>query len=251
LNIQYVLHDDQIYVIEVNPRSSRTVPYLSKVTGISMVNIATQVIMGKSLRELGFENGVGENPDFVAVKVPVFSFAKLLEVDTSLGPEMKSTGEVMGVDYTYAKALYKALVAAGSQVEPHGNLLVTVADKDKLEALEITRRFAALGYHIYATGGTAAYLKKHGLEVGLVGKLQEGSQEIVELIKNGKLGLVINTITRGKQPLSDGFIIRRAAVDHGVPCLTSLDTAGAILQVLESRGPVLVPLQSYIPKGGR
>ncbi len=250
LNIQYVLYEEQIYVIEVNPRSSRTVPYLSKITGVPMVNIATKVIMGQSLKEMGFKSGVGPSPQFVAVKAPVFSFAKLLEVDTSLGPEMKSTGEVMGIDSTYAKALYKALVSAGSQVEPHGNLLITVADKDKNEAVAISRRFAALGYHLYATGGTARYLREHGLQVQSVQKIQEGSQEIVEMIKKGVLGLVINTLTRGKRPESDGFLIRRSAVDHGVPCLTSLDTAGAILHVLESKSPPLMPLQSYVPEEG-
>ncbi len=250
LNIQYVLYEEQIYVIEVNPRSSRTVPYLSKITGVPMVNIATQVIMGKTLKEMGFRSGVGPSPQFVAVKAPVFSFAKLLEVDTSLGPEMKSTGEVMGIDSTYAKALYKALVSSGSQVEPYGNLLITVADKDKNEAVAVSRRFAALGYHLYATGGTARYLREHGLQVQSVQKIQEGSQEIVEMIKKGSLGLVINTLTRGKRPESDGFLIRRSAVDHGVPCLTSLDTAGAILHVLESKSPPIMPLQAYVPEEG-
>jgi len=250
LNIQYVLYEDEIYVIEVNPRSSRTVPYLSKITGVPMVNIATKVIMGQSLKDLGFASGVGPFPNFVAVKAPVFSFAKLLEVDTSLGPEMKSTGEVMGIDSTYATALYKALVAAGCQVQPYGNLLVTVADKDKAEALGVSRRFAALGYRLYATDGTADYFKAHGLEAIPVQKLQDGSHDIVEMIKSGKLGMVINTLTRGKRPESDGFMIRRAAVDHGVVCLTSLDTAGAILHVLESKSPPLIPLQAYVPEEG-
>ncbi|HEX3014947.1 MAG TPA: carbamoyl-phosphate synthase large subunit, partial [Desulfobacteria bacterium] len=249
LNIQYVLHEDQVYVIEVNPRSSRTVPYLSKVTGIPMVNLATKVIMGKRLADLGFTSGVAPRPEFVAVKAPVFSFAKLLEVDTSLGPEMKSTGEVMGVDHTYAKALYKALVATGNALEPTGNLLFTVADKDKEEALAIARRFVRLGYHLFATSGTAAYLKKFGLNVERVKKLQEGSEEIIELIKSGKANLVVNTITRGKHHESDGFMIRRAAADNGIPCLTSLDTANAILMVLEEKSPPLIPLQCYMPEG--
>ncbi len=249
LNIQYVLHEDQVYVIEVNPRSSRTVPYLSKITGVPMVNLATKVIMGQSLAQLGYQTGIGPKPKFIAVKAPVFSFAKLLDVDTSLGPEMKSTGEVMGIDSTYERALYKALVAAGYQVDAHGNLLITVADKDKAEALDLAARFAQLGYRLFATQGTADFLRQKGSQVAEVGKLQEGNKEITELIRTGKLDLVINTITHGKRPESDGFLIRRAAVENGVACLTSLDTAGALLQVLESKGPALIPLQSYVAQG--
>ncbi|TEB10277.1 carbamoyl-phosphate synthase large subunit [Pelotomaculum propionicicum] len=244
INIQYVLHDDKIYVLEVNPRSSRTVPYLSKITGIPMVNLATRLIMGKTLKELGYSSGLYPESNFIGVKAPVFSFAKLLQVDISLGPEMKSTGEVMGVDKDFKVALYKAMVAAGYMFTKTGTVLATIADRDKKEAIPIIKGLAELGYKILATSGTASALREAGLEVGVVKKVHEGSPHIVDLIRANKINLVINTLTRGKAPERDGFQIRRAAVEYGVPCLTSLDTIRAIMNVLaENR---LVPLQEYL-----
>ena len=244
LNIQYVIHEDEVYVIEVNPRSSRTVPYLSKVTGIPMMEIATEVILGKTIRELGYIPGLAKAKDLVAVKMPVFSFSKLIDVETSLGPEMKSTGEVLGLDKDPNKALYKALIAAGYVIPRRGNVLVTIADKDKEEALPSIKRLKALGFNLVATSGTAQLLRKHGLEVREVNKIKEGSPHVVDVIKKGEIDLVLNTLTKGKIPARDGFRIRRAAVEFNVPCLTSLDLVLAIVQVLESMIRVK-PLQMY------
>ncbi|KJS83735.1 MAG: carbamoyl phosphate synthase large subunit [Peptococcaceae bacterium BICA1-8] len=244
LNIQYVIHEDEVYVIEVNPRSSRTVPFLSKVTGIPMMEIATQVILGKTIRELGYIPGLAKAKDLVAVKMPVFSFSKLIDVETSLGPEMKSTGEVLGLDKDPTKALYKALIAAGYIIPRRGNVLVTIADKDKEEALPSIKRLKALGFNLVATSGTAQLLREHNLEVREVNKIKEGSPHVVDVIKKGEIDLVINTLTRGKIPARDGFRIRRAAVEFNVPCLTSLDLVLAIVQVLESMIRVK-PLQMY------
>lgn len=250
INIQYVLHNDQVYVLEVNPRSSRTVPYLSKITGIQMINIATRIIMGRTLKEMGYGSGLHPESDFVGVKAPVFSFAKLLQVDITLGPEMKSTGEVMGVDRDFKVALYKALVAAGSMFTQKGTVLATIADRDKGEAIPILRKLAELGYGLCATAGTAAAMEEAGLKAEVVKKVREGSPHIVDLIRANKINLVINTLTKGKEPERDGFQIRRAAVEYGVPCLTSLDTTRAILDVLaenrEKDDYRLVPLQEYL-----
>ena len=250
INIQYVLHEDQVYVLEVNPRSSRTVPYMSKITGIPMVNLATKIILGKTLADLGYSGGIYPETKFVGVKVPVFSFGKLLQVDISLGPEMKSTGEVMGMDKNYCIALYKAFVAAGYDFPKHGTILVTVADKDKAETLPIIKGLAGLGYRICATSGTADFLAKEGITVELVNKVHEASPNIIDLIKQNSIHLVINTLTKGKAPERDGFRIRRTAVEHGVPCLTSLDTAQAIYEVLGARKVgediELLPLQEYM-----
>ncbi|MHB1127759.1 MAG: carbamoyl-phosphate synthase large subunit [Bacillota bacterium] len=252
LNIQYVIHQDQVYVIEVNPRSSRTVPFLSKVTGIPMVKVATEAILGRTIIEQGYRPGLHPSSRYIAVKVPVFSFGKLLQVDTSLGPEMKSTGEVIGVDTTLSRALYKGLVAAGYDIPLQGTILATVADKDKDEAVPILAEFARAGYKICATSGTAAALEKAGVEVERVNKIQEGSPHIIDLIRQNRLHLVINTLTRGKMPERDGFQIRRAAVEHGVPCLTSLDTTNALLKVLEwlqqGESFKVIPLQEYLPE---
>lgn len=250
INIQYVLHNDNIYVLEVNPRSSRTVPFLSKITGIPMINIATRIIMGKTLKEMGYANGLYPEGNVVGVKAPVFSFAKLLQVDISLGPEMKSTGEVMGVDRDFKVALFKALVGAGSMFSRKGTVLATIADRDKQEATPILKKLSEMGYGLCATAGTAAALSEAGLEVEAARKVREGSPHIVDLIRANKISLVINTLTKGKAPESDGFQIRRAAVEYGVPCLTSLDTTRAIMDVLaENRDRVdyrLVPLQEYL-----
>jgi carbamoyl-phosphate synthase large subunit len=234
VNIQFVIYRDQVYVIEVNPRSSRTVPFLSKVTNIPMANVATRVIMGQKLADLGYQTGLWPEDKFVSVKVPVFSFAKLRRVDTTLGPEMKSTGEVMGRDVNFAKALYKGLIGAGMKIPPAGNIVVTVADKDKSEAVELMSGFARLGYKIVATGGTAKALEEAGLRVNRVHKLSEGSPNILDLIREGEAQFVVNTLTKGKTPERDGFRIRREAVENGVVCLTSLDTVRALLYMLES-----------------
>ncbi|SDC48633.1 carbamoyl-phosphate synthase large subunit [Candidatus Frackibacter sp. WG12] len=233
VNIQYVVYEGEVYVIEVNPRSSRTIPYLSKVTGVPMVQLATQAMLGKKLPDLGYESGLWPEPDHVAVKAPVFSFSKLMKVDTSLGPEMKSTGEVLGVDYDYAKALYKAFVAADIDIPEDGRILATIADKDKEEAISLIKRFAELGFNIIATKGTAKKLQEAGIEAEAVNKISEGSPHVVDLIREDKIDLVVNTLTKGKEPERDGFKIRRNAVEHGIPCLTSLDTTEAILHVLE------------------
>ncbi|KIL41772.1 carbamoyl phosphate synthase large subunit [Gordoniibacillus kamchatkensis] len=234
VNIQFVIFQDEVYVIEVNPRSSRTVPFLSKVTNIPMANVATRAIMGEKLKDMGYETGLWREDDHVSVKVPVFSFAKLRRVDTTLGPEMKSTGEVMGRDMTYAKALYKGLIGAGMKIPPTGNIIVTVADKDKQEAVELMTGFTRLGYKVVATGGTARALEDAGLRVTHVNKLSEGSPNILDLIRTGEAQIVVNTLTKGKEPERDGFRIRREAVENGVVCLTSLDTVRALLYMLDS-----------------
>jgi carbamoyl-phosphate synthase large subunit len=234
VNIQFVIYKDEVYVIEVNPRSSRTVPFLSKVTKIPMANVATRVIMGQTLKELGYTEGLWPEDEYVSVKVPVFSFAKLRRVDTTLGPEMKSTGEVMGRDITFAKALYKGLVGSGMKIPPTGSMIVTVADSDKKEAIEIVKGFYAMGYDIVATGGTALAFEEAGINVKRVNKLSEGSPNILDLIRNGQAHFVVNTLTKGKTPERDGFRIRREAVENGVVCMTSLDTVRALLHTLEA-----------------
>lgn len=234
VNIQFVIFQDEVYVIEVNPRSSRTVPFLSKVTNIPMANLATQAILGTKLSSLGYENGLWPEDEYVSVKVPVFSFAKLRRVDPTLTPEMKSTGEVMGRDMHYAKALYKGLVGAGMRIPPTGSIIATVSDKDKPEAIEILRGFYELGYNIVATGGTATALEEAGLRVQRVNKLSEGSPNILDLIRENQAHFVVNTLTKGKTPERDGFRIRREAVENGVVCMTSLDTVRALLNMLEA-----------------
>jgi len=234
VNIQYVIYNHKVYVIEVNPRSSRTVPFLSKVTRIPMANVATHVIMGKKLSDLGYENGLWPEDNYVSVKVPVFSFAKLRRVDTTLGPEMKSTGEVMGRDVSYAKALYKGLIGSGMKIPPTGSIIATIADKDKTEAIEILKGFDQLGYKIVATGGTAKVLETAGLRVRTVHKLSEGTPNILDLIRNGEAHFVVNTLTKGKTPERDGFRIRRESVENGVVCMTSLDTVRALQVMLET-----------------
>ncbi|UTR15162.1 carbamoyl-phosphate synthase large subunit [Salipaludibacillus sp. LMS25] len=233
MNIQFVIHHDSVYVLEVNPRSSRTVPFLSKITEINMANLATKAILGKCLKEQGFKTGVLPEPELVSVKVPVFSFAKLRSVDITLGPEMKSTGEVMGRDYTLEKALYKGLVASGMKIPPHGSVLFTLADKDKEEAMVLARRFHRIGYHLLATEGTAERIREEGIPVTVVAKIGEGSPDMLDVINEGKAQFIVNTLTKGKQPARDGFRIRREAVEHGIVCLTSMDTAEALVKVLE------------------
>ncbi len=234
LNIQYVISKGEVYVIEVNPRSSRTVPFLSKITNVPMANLATKVILGHSLESLGYENGLVPEKDGVYVKIPVFSFAKLRGVDITLGPEMKSTGEVMGKDRTLEKALYKGLVASGMNIKGHGSVLLTIANKDKQEAIQIAQRFQNIGFKLIATAGTASAIEEAGIPVTTVGKIGENGKNLIDVIRNGEAQFVINTLTKGKQPERDGFRIRRESVENGVPCLTSLDTAEAILRVIES-----------------
>ena len=238
-NIQFIVdHNDKVYVLEVNPRSSRTVPFLSKITGVPMSYIATQAVLGKSLREQGYEPGYHkEDAHRVFVKAPVFSFAKLRSVDTVLGPEMKSTGEAMGSDINLEKALYKALTAAGIKISVHGNVLLTIADQDKEDILPMARRFAEIGYGIYATRGTANFLRDHGLFVHDAAKIEEEGDHdsVVDIIRNGEVSFVINTMSRNnKKNEDDGFIIRRVAAENNISCMTALDTANALLKVLES-----------------
>ncbi|MEH7075022.1 carbamoyl-phosphate synthase large subunit [Neobacillus drentensis] len=234
LNIQYVLAGEQVYVLEVNPRASRTVPFLSKITNVPMAKIATKAILGISIVEQGYIPGLVTEKEGVFVKVPVFSFAKLKSVDITLGPEMKSTGEVMGKDITLEKALYKGLVASGMTIQKFGTVLFTVADKDKQEALKLAKRFSANGYRLMATSGTATVLEAAGLRVKVVSKIGSDGKTLLDVIQHGEAQFIINTLTKGKQPERDGFRIRREAVENGVPCLTSLDTADAILKVIES-----------------
>ena len=235
MNIQYVLSEGNVYVIEVNPRSSRTVPFLSKITEIPMANLATKVILGKKLKDLGYKNGLAPNKEGIFVKVPVFSFSKLAKVDISLGPEMKSTGEVMGKDTTLEKALYKGLIGSGRKMPLHGAILFTVADKHKEEACEVARRFQEIGFKIWATEGTAKFFEENGVRTKIGYKIEENPEiNLIDLIQTGKVQYIVNTMTKGKQSERDGFQIRRTSVENGVPCLTSMDTVEAILKVIES-----------------
>ncbi len=235
LNIQFVLRGDEVLVLEVNPRASRTVPFLSKVTGVPIVSLAVETILGRTLREAGYEPGLYPEPAVFGVKAPVFSFGKLQDVDVSLGPEMKSTGEVMGLAPTLPEALYKAFVAAGMRLGERDEMLATIADKDKSEALPILARFAGMGWRIHATSGTADALEAAGLAVERVAKIGEAEQNLLDLIRGRRVAVVLNTLTRGRDPQRDGFRIRRAAVEHDVVCLTSLDTAAALAHALTER----------------
>ncbi len=234
VNIQFVIFKNEVYVIEVNPRSSRTVPFLSKVTDIPMAKIATQAILGIKLKDLGYSEGLWKESEYISVKVPVFSFAKLRRVEPTLGPEMKSTGEVMGRDLLYAKALYKGLIGAGMKIPATGALIATVADKDKPEAVRLLKGFYRLGYKIIATSGTAKALEEAGIKVTVIHKLTEGVPNILDLIRSGQAHFVVNTFTKGKTPARDGFRIRREAVENGVVCMTSLDTVEALLTMLDT-----------------
>lgn len=236
MNIQFVIHEEKVYVIEVNPRASRTVPFLSKVTGISMAQVATQLILGKTLQELGYEDGLYPESQMVHIKAPVFSFAKLQRVDTYLGPEMKSTGEVMGSDTNLDKAMYKVFEASGLHLPDYGSVLFTISNDAKAEALALAKRFVEIGYTLRATKGTAEYFRKNNLQVQEVAKISESSeQNILDIIRKGKVQAVVNTMDKTRTPSSEGFLVRREAVENGVSLFTSLDTAGAMLGVLESR----------------
>lgn len=235
-NIQFIVDkQDMVYVLEVNPRSSRTIPFLSKVTGISMADLATRAVMGESLKAQGYEEGLYPEKSRVFVKAPVFSFAKLRSVDTTLGPEMKSTGEALGADATLEKALYKAMLASGIKVPTQGSVLMTIADSNKEEALPLAKRFEDIGYGIYATSGTCKFLRANGVRVEEVSKVNEDNTNVVDLIIKGKVNYVINTMSQSKGVANDGFLIRRFAAENGISCLTSLDTADAILKVIESQ----------------
>ena len=249
LNIQFIIEEGRVWVLEVNPRSSRTVPFLTKVTGVPLVRLAVAISLGATLAEEGFARADGIWPDapLVALKAPVFSMAKLLDVDTYLGPEMKSTGEVMGVDHTFAPALWKSLVAAGLAPMSSGEVLITVADKDKEEVVPIIEGFHWLGYELVATRGTAALIRSLGIDVREISKLSEGTEEILKVIRSGRCAAVVNTPTLGKTVDRDGFLIRRAAVEARVPCLTSLDTALAVVAALRASAVAydVAPLAEY------
>ena len=236
VNIQYVVHDNQVYVIEVNPRSSRTVPYISKVTGVPMVDIAVKAMLGVSLKEQGYESGVFPESGYIAVKVPVFSFEKLHDVDTQLGPEMKSTGEVLGIAKTFDEALFKGLMAAGVKMFSEGGVLFTVRNNDKPEIIEIAERFERLGFKLYATGGTAGVLNRNMVAANFAFKINEEpnhERNVISLIESGKIQYVISTSETGRKPALDSVKIRRKSTERGVACLTSLDTASALLKCLE------------------
>lgn len=253
MNVQYIILNEHVYVIEVNPRSSRTVPFLSKVTDIKMVNIATRIALGHTLKELNYHSGMITPKPYVALKAPVFSFSKMQDVDISLGPEMKSTGEVMGIDYHYSRALYKAITGAGMNIPTKGTILFTVADRDKEEMQQLAKAFSELGFNIVATEGTAQTIKKLGIAVDVVGKVHESKGDILEMIKDSKINMVINTLTPGKKSFNDGFKIRRSTVEHGIACLTALDTAWQVLRVLdfmrERRLVYTLALQDYVGGG--
>lgn len=233
VNIQYVIHNGEVYVIEVNPRSSRTVPYISKVTSVPMVDLATKIMLGATLKGMGYETGVHPVGDYVAVKVPVFSFEKLHSVDTMLGPEMKSTGEVLGIAKTFDEALYKGLIAAGYKIKHEGGVLISVRDKDKEEVFPIAKKLEKMGFQLYGTKGTATYLNNYGLHVEKVNKISEpGKTNILDLLESGKVDYVISTSTKGRQPMREGVRIRRKAVERSIACLTAIDTAKVLVDCI-------------------
>ena len=234
INIQFIAIDEEVYVIEVNPRSSRTVPYISKVTGIPIVDLATEVIIGKTIRELGYEPGLQPEADYFAIKMPVFSFEKIRGAEISLGPEMKSTGECLGIARTFNEALYKAFLGAGIDLPKHKQMIITVKDADKGEAVEIGRRFEKLGYTIYATRSTAAALNEAGVKARKVNKISQESPTVMDLILGHRIDLVIDTPTQGRDKSRDGFLIRRTAIETGVNCITAMDTARALVTSLEN-----------------
>ena len=234
INIQFIAINEDVYVIEVNPRSSRTVPYISKVTGIPIVDLATEVIIGKTIRELGYEPGLQPEADYFAIKMPVFSFEKIRGAEISLGPEMKSTGECLGIAKTFNEALYKAFLGAGVDLPKHKQMIITVKDADKGEAVEIGRRFEKLGYTIYATRSTAAALNEAGVKARKVNKISQESPTVMDLILGHRIDLVIDTPTQGRDKSRDGFLIRRTAIETGVNCITAMDTARALVTSLEN-----------------
>ena len=235
VNIQYLIYQNELYVIEVNPRSSRTIPYISKVTGVPMVDLATRCMLGEKLADMGYGTGLYKTSPYVAIKVPVFSFEKLMNVDNHLGPEMKSTGEVLGIASTREEALYKGLVAAGYKLKKQGGIFITVRDSDKAEIGETAKRFYDLGFELYATRGTAKVIEDYGLKVKVVDKIHEGENNTLKLIESGRIDYVISTSAKGRIPTRDSVKIRRKTVERAIPCLTSIDTANAIADCLRSR----------------
>ncbi|MCI8287786.1 MAG: carbamoyl-phosphate synthase large subunit [Lachnospiraceae bacterium] len=242
INIQFIAIGEDVYVIEVNPRSSRTVPYISKVTGIPIVDLAAEVIIGRTIRELGYQPGLQPEAQYYAIKMPVFSFEKIRGAEISLGPEMKSTGECLGIAQEFHEALYKAFLGAGVSLPRHKNIIITVKDADKGEAIEIGRRFEKLGYTIYATRSTAAALNEAGVKARKVNKISQESPTVMDLILGHRIDLVIDTPTQGRDKSRDGFLIRRTAIETGVNCITSMDTARALLTSLENAGKSLTPV---------
>ena len=234
VNIQYVVYNNQVYVIEVNPRSSRTVPYISKVTGIPMVDIATKLMFGATLKELGYESGLYPEGDYVAVKVPVFSFEKLQDVDTMLGPEMKSTGECLGIAKTFEDALLKGLVAAGYDLKKEGGVLISVRDSDKQEIISIADKFSRMGFELYGTSGTASMLNRNMIATNLVKKISESDKNTLTLLESGKIHYMISTSAKGRMPARDSVKMRRKSVERSICSLTAIDTARALANVLES-----------------
>jgi carbamoyl-phosphate synthase large subunit len=234
INIQFIAMGDDVYCIEVNPRSSRTVPYISKVTGIPIVSLAANVIMGKTIRELGYEPGLQKAADYFAIKMPVFSFEKIQDAETSLGPEMKSTGECLGISRDMNEALYKAFLGAGISLPKHRQVIITVKDADKPEIVNIGRRFEALGYKIYATRSTANFLVNNGVNALKVNNIHQESPNIEDLILGHRIDLVVDTPTQGFNKNRDGFIIRRLSIETGITCLTALDTVNALLTAMET-----------------
>ena len=233
LNIQFIINRGNVYIIEVNPRSSRTVPYISKVTNLPVIDIATRVILGEKLKDMNYGTGIYKKSDYIAVKMPIFSFEKIKNADTSLGPEMKSTGEVLGVAKEFSEAILKAFIASGVNIPNKGKVLITVRDKDKIEMLPIAKKLDGLGFKIYATSGTAKFLNENGVESETVQKIWEGENSIPDLIQSEKLSFIINTPTKGKNESRDGFKIRRLAVESKVPCFTALDTVTGLYEALE------------------
>jgi carbamoyl-phosphate synthase large subunit len=253
MNIQYVIMPtgggSTVYVLEVNPRASRTIPFISKVTGVPMVRVGTKVMLGQSLKEQGYAGGLWKRQKLVGIKAPVFSMSKLPGVDTYLGPEMKSTGEVMGIDYTFGAALAKALLAAGLMLPARGSILLSVADKDKPQAIPLVKKLSQIGYNLYATEGTSAMIQALGLEVTMISKkLSEGHPNVVDIIRDGVVQGVVNTMTGGRIPLRDGFEIRRAATERHIPCFTCLDTARVAIEALANGSQVfnVQPLSGYL-----
>lgn len=234
INIQFIVYQDEVYVIEVNPRSSRTVPYISKVTGIPIVDLASKVIVGEKIRDLGYKPGLQPESEYFAIKMPVFSFEKIRGAEVSLGPEMKSTGECLGISKDYNEALYKAFLGSGTNLPKYKKMILTVKDSDKLDAVEIGRRFTALGYEIFSTRSTCRVLNENGVPAKPINKVEEPSPNLLDLILSHEIDLIIDTPSQGIEHSKDGFIIRRNAVETGVTCLTSLDTAHALLTSLES-----------------
>ncbi len=235
INIQYLIYHNELYVIEVNPRSSRTIPYISKVTGVPMVDLATRTMLGEKLADIGYGTGLYKTSPYVAVKVPVFSFEKLIDVDNHLGPEMKSTGEVLGIASTLEEALYKGLIGAGYRMKKHGGVFLTVRDSDKGELADLAKKFYDMGFSLYATYGTAQIIRKAGMNVEIVEKIHESDNNALNLIESGKVDYVVSTSSKGRIPTRDSVRIRRKAVERSIPCLTSIDTAMALLNCLKSR----------------